>query len=54
MSVVVFVLLVATILAGAGLLAAMFGLNRPFYGALGIGVLLGPATVLAFVYLAIA
>ena len=54
MSVVVLVLLIAAVAAGAGLQVAMFVMNRPYYGALGIGVLLGPATVLAFTHLAVA
>jgi hypothetical protein len=53
-SVVVFVLLIAAVAAGAALQVAMFVRNRPFYGALGIGVLLGPATILAFTHIAVA
>ena len=54
MSVVVLVLLVLTLVAGIGLQAAMLVANRPFYGMVGIGVLLGPSTILTFVHIAIA
>jgi hypothetical protein len=54
MSVVVLVLLVLTLVAAIGLHVAMLVSNRPFYGAVGIGVLLGPATILTFVHVAIA
>jgi hypothetical protein len=47
-------LLAATIVAAVGLHVAMLVMNRPFYGMVGIGVLLGPATVLTFVHVAIA
>jgi hypothetical protein len=54
MSVVVLVLLAASVAAGAGLQVAMLVRNRPFYGMVGIGVLLGPSTILTFTHLAIA
>ena len=54
MSVVVLVLLVASIVAGVGMQVAMLVRNRPFYGMVGIGVLLGPSTILAFTHIAIA
>jgi hypothetical protein len=54
MSVVVLVLLVASIAAGVGLQVVMFVRNHPFYGMVGIGVLLGPSTILAFTHIAIA
>ena len=54
MSVVVMVLLAAVVMAAIGLLIAMFVKDKPFYGALSIFVLSGPATVLAFVHLTLA
>ena len=54
MSVVVLVLLVASTVTAIGLLAAMLVLNRPFFGMLGIGVLLGPSTILTFAHIALA
>jgi len=54
MSYVVLVLLVASIAFGIGLQVAMFVSNRPFYGMVGVGVLLGPSTILAFTHIAIA
>jgi hypothetical protein len=53
MSVVVFAALCAVIVAVAGLLAAMFVKDEPIYGAAGVLVLLGPGTVLPFVYLSL-
>jgi hypothetical protein len=53
-SVVVLVLLVSSVVAAIGLHAAMFVLDRPYYGMLGIGVLLGPSTILTFVHVAMA
>lgn len=54
MSVVVMLLLAAVVMAAIGLLVAMCVKDKPFYGALSIFVLSGPATVLAFVYLTVA
>jgi hypothetical protein len=54
MSVVVLLLLILVVLSAGGLLVAMFLKNKPLYGAVGVSVLLGPATVLAFVYTVIA
>jgi hypothetical protein len=54
MSVVVLVLLTLVVLAAGGLLVAMFLKDKPFYGTLGLGVLLGPGTALAFVYTVVA
>jgi hypothetical protein len=53
-SVVVLVLLIISLVAAIGLQAAMFVFNRPFYGMLGIGVLLGPSTILTFTHVAMA
>jgi hypothetical protein len=50
MSVVALTLLTVMILAAIGLLAAMYVKDKPWYGALSLFLLLGPATVLAFVY----
>lgn len=54
MSVVVLVLFLAVVVAVAGAMVAMFVKDKPFYGAMGLCVLLGPGTVLAFLYLALA
>lgn len=54
MSVVVLLLLTLAVLVSGGLLAAMFVKDKPFYGAIGVGVLLGPGTLLAFVYAVVA
>ena len=51
MSVVVLALLCAVVVAVAGFLVAMFVRDKPAYGAVGVLVLLGPGTVLPFVYL---
>lgn len=48
MSVVLFVLLTATVLAAVALLVSMYVKNKPLSGAIAIGLLLGPGTVLAF------
>ncbi|GAA1354116.1 hypothetical protein GCM10009660_54610 [Catellatospora bangladeshensis] len=48
------VLLAATVLAAAGLMVAMFVKDEPFYGAVGLGVLSGPGSVMALVHLAVA
>jgi hypothetical protein len=54
MSIVVLVLTLAVIAAAVGLLVAMYGRNKPFYGVVALGLLLGPATILAFTYLTVA
>lgn len=54
MSVVVLVLFVAAVAAAVGLLVAMFVKDKPLYGGIGVGVLTGPGTVLAFLYMAAA
>jgi len=54
MSVVVLLLLSATIATAIGLLVAMFVEDKPFYGAMGVCVLAGPCTVLAFLHLTVA
>lgn len=52
-SVAVLVLLVAAVVAVVVLLARMFAKDEPFYGAIGMCVLLGPVAVLTFVYVAL-
>jgi len=54
MSVVVLMLLCATVVAAIGLLVAMFIKDRPFYGAMSVCLIAGPCSVLAFVYVAVA
>ena len=54
MSVVLLALLAATVAVAVGLIAAMFVQNKPWWGAMALGLLLGPGTVLTFVYAALA
>jgi hypothetical protein len=54
MSVVVLILLTALVMAVAGMLVVMFVKEKPLYGAMGLCVLLGPGTVLAFLYVVLA
>lgn len=54
MSVLVMVLLIGTILATIALLAAMFVQDKPFYGAIATLFLVGPGSVLAFLYYSLA
>jgi hypothetical protein len=54
MSVVLLVLLAASVATAIGLQVAMLVMNRPFYGMVGIGVLLGPSTILTFTHIALA
>ncbi|MGH3875586.1 MAG: hypothetical protein ACRDSK_00965 [Actinophytocola sp.] len=54
MSVVLLVLLVATVIVSVGLLASMYVKDEPFHGAMGLCLLLGLGTVLAFLYAAVA
>lgn len=53
MSVVVLVLFLAVVLAVIGALAAMLVRDKPLYGVYGLCVLLGPGTVLGFLYVAL-
>jgi hypothetical protein len=53
MSVVVLVLILAVVAVAVGLLVAMFARDKPFYGVVALGILLAPATVLAFTYITI-
>lgn len=54
MSFVVLALTLAVAAAAVGLLVAMYAKDKPFYGAVAMGVLLGPGTVLAFTYVTLA
>ncbi len=54
MSVVVLVLFFAAVVAAIGLLVAMYAKDRPFYGAVALGLLAGPGAVLAFLHLVVA
>jgi hypothetical protein len=54
MSVVVLTLIAATTLVALGLLAAMYVKDKPWYGAIALGLLLAPVTILAFTYLVVA
>ncbi|MFE9750125.1 hypothetical protein ACFYOT_34890 [Saccharothrix saharensis] len=54
MYVVVLALFVATILAAAGLMARMFVKDEPWYGAVALGVLTGPGSLLALAHMALA
>lgn len=53
MSVVVLVLTFAVVAVAAGLFVAMFVKDKPFYGVLALGLLLGPGTALTFTYVAL-
>ncbi len=50
MSVVLLVLLAATAASAVGLFAAMFVHDKPLWGAMALGLLLGPGTALTFLY----
>jgi hypothetical protein len=54
MSVLVLVLFFAVVAVTVGGMVAMFVRDKPFYGAMGLCVLAGPGTVLAFLYLPLA
>ena len=54
MSFVVLALALAVVVAAVGLLVAMYAKDRPYYGAVALGMLLGPAAILAFTYVALA
>lgn len=53
MSFAVLVLAIAVVVAAVGLLVAMYAKDKPFYGAVALGMLLGPGTILAFTYVAL-
>jgi hypothetical protein len=50
MSVVVLALLFAVVVATVGLMVAMFVKDEPWYGAMGLCLLIGVGTVLTFLY----
>ncbi|MEU0790508.1 hypothetical protein ABZ342_10595 [Amycolatopsis sp. NPDC005961] len=50
MPVVVLTLLVATVAVAGGLLVKMFRHDEPLFGGLGICLLVGPGSLLAFVH----
>jgi hypothetical protein len=54
MSLAVLVLTLAVIAASVGLLVAMYVRDKPMYGVVALAMLLGPGTILAFTYVAIA
>jgi hypothetical protein len=54
MSLVVLVLALAVFAAAVGLLIAMYAKDKPMYGVAALGMLLGPGTILAFTYVALA
>ena len=54
MSVVVLVLFFAAVAAAVALLVTMYAKDKPFYGAVAVGLLTGPCAVLAFLHLAVA
>ncbi|OKI28597.1 hypothetical protein A6A25_30770 [Saccharothrix sp. CB00851] len=54
MSVVVLALLAVAVLAAGGLMVRMFVKDEPLYGAVALGVLTGPGSVLALAHMAVA
>ena len=54
MSVVVLVLLLATVVVAIGAMGAMVKKNEPFYGAIGLLIISCPSSLLAVLYLAVA
>ncbi|MFS8097238.1 hypothetical protein LFM09_08850 [Lentzea alba] len=54
MSVVVLVLLAASVIAGVGAIAAMLVKKEPFYGVVGLCIVCLPSSLLAFLYLTVA
>ncbi|MGW4209158.1 hypothetical protein ACWEIJ_14315 [Lentzea sp. NPDC004789] len=54
MSILVMVLLVASVVFGAGALGAMVVRKEPFYGVIGLVTICLPSTLLAFAYMAVA
>ncbi len=54
MYVVVLVLLVVMVVSAVGLMAWMFVKDEPLYGAVGLGVLAGPGSLLALAHMAAA
>jgi hypothetical protein len=54
MSVAVLMLFFVVVIVVAGSLMAMYIKDKPFYGAMGICVLTGPGSALAFLYTVLA
>lgn len=54
MSIAVMVLLIASMLAGVGALAAMVTKKDSFYGVVGLVTICVPSSLLAFLYIAVA
>ncbi|MEV6235162.1 hypothetical protein [Lentzea sp. NPDC051838] len=54
MSIVVLVLLLASVLFGIGALGAMVVRKEPFYGVVGLLTICIPSSLLAFAYVAVA
>ncbi|WP_156212993.1 hypothetical protein [Lentzea aerocolonigenes] len=54
MSIVVLVLLLASLIFGLGALGAMVMRKEPFYGVVGLVTLCVPSSLLAFAYIAVA
>lgn len=54
MSIVVLVLLLASIITGVGATAAMVMKKEPFYGVVGLVTICVPSSLLAFAYLVVA
>ncbi|NUT94047.1 MAG: hypothetical protein HOY78_18700 [Saccharothrix sp.] len=53
-AVVVLVLFAVVVLAAVALMVRMFVKNDPFWGAVALGVLVGPGTALSLAYLGVA
>ncbi len=53
-SVVVLVLFFAAVVFAVGLLVAMATRDKPFYGAMGVCLIAGPGSLLAFLHVALA
>jgi hypothetical protein len=54
MSVAVLMLLAATVITTVVLLVVMLVKDKPFFGAIGLCILIGPGTLLTFLHLAVA
>lgn len=54
MSIVVLVLLLASIIVAIGAMGAMVTKKEPFYGVVGLVTICVPSSLLAFLYLAVA
>ncbi|NGY64537.1 hypothetical protein G7043_37060 [Lentzea sp. NEAU-D13] len=54
MSIVVMVLLAASVITGVGAIGAMVLKKEPFYGVVGLVTICVPSSLLAFAYIAVA